>query len=214
MKTAWSISVTSVGIGLAVGPILMKGTSSISHWGACLSFLSPALLLAVVTFMWLYKRTDRDWTVWLRAAGILAYVLGLTPILIWTAWPVANAEMLPPSINGNGNCINIGPSQGPQTNNCSTIVNPPPPRNPSMLYLPNGEQVGNVSGIHPSSDMTTVKFDRINVPDNFPWGGIVKIQHVTISCEKPSGGDSGRIEGFGLPINSYWTVTCKVLGPA
>jgi hypothetical protein len=124
----------------------------------------------------------------------------------------AQPAVLPP-INNSG-CLNIGPSQGPQTNNCPTIVNPPAPRNPSMLYMPNGAQIGSVIGVHPSVDQTTVRFDRLNVPDDFPWNAPILIQNATISCDKPTGGNQGRIEGFGLPVNSYWTVTCKILGPA
>lgn len=149
-----------------------------------------------------------------RWGGGTLFTISAIGLFIWLGhyWPV-DAQT---STNVAGNCSDnsIHGDNNTQTNDCSTTIITGPPHNPYKLYLLNGAETGDVVGIHPSTDQTSVTFDRIMVPDDFPWGNPVQIQHAKITCEKPQGGNYGRIEGMGAPINKYWSVTCKVIGPA
>lgn len=124
------------------------------------------------------------------------------------------APLAVPPLNNSG-CVNIGPSQGSQTNNCPTIINPPVPHSPTKFYLLNGgREIGDVVGVRPSDDQTKVTFDQMIVPDDFPWGNPVQLQGARVSCDRPQHSPIGRIEGIGPPVNKYWSVTCAILGPA
>lgn len=70
-----------------------------------------------------------------RYAGLALIACGVIGATGWFGYFRTGADaQLPPSVNGNGNCINVGPSQGPQTNNCPTIIHPPPPHADNVLY--------------------------------------------------------------------------------
>ncbi|MGI4747409.1 MAG: hypothetical protein ACRYGI_08095 [Janthinobacterium lividum] len=88
------------------------------------------------------------------------------------------------------------------------------PVDPYTLYTLEGSEEGYVSGISPSADNQLVKFGVFGVPDNFPWGEVVRIQKFKIDCARPVGGAYSRIEGSGSNLTKYWNVTCRILGAA
>jgi hypothetical protein len=113
MEILWIITGALLPAALALGGALMGDSSFAAHVGACIAFFLAAAWLVGVGGMWMYHRQERDWTVWLRGAAMAVYVAGVTPYLIWVAWP-AHAQT-PPSINGN--CNNIGSNNF----NCNTL---------------------------------------------------------------------------------------------
>ena len=208
MGTIWIIVGVAVGIAASLGAGLMTMADTSAHIGACLAFLLSGIALIGTGAAWWWRHPERDWTVHMRAIGLTAAVLITTPIMMWFAWPIASAQTIgaPPSVSGN--CNNFGNNN----TNCNTF-NLGPPHDPSKLYLLNGATAGDVIGIHPLTDQTSVTFDQIIVPDGFPWGVPVQIQNAKIACNKPDS-TTTHIEGMGAPVNKYWAVTCKRPGPA
>jgi hypothetical protein len=184
---------------------------------ACFAFVVAAMWAAWMGVVW--GRSVNKWTFGraAQAGGIAAYAFIVTPIMVYLSWPASAQAPTPtaPQINNNSGCINIGPSQGSQTNNCPTIINPPVPHSPTKFYLLNGgREIGDAVGIHVSDDQKKVTFDQMIVPDDFPWGSAIQLQQARVLCNRPSQGAVGRIEGNGPPVNKYWSITCSVLGPA
>ncbi len=111
---------TSVGVPAlwSIGGALMFGPSDTTHWAACAIFFAAALWLVVMGMIWFGNQSTRDWTVWLRAAGLVVIILIATPIMIYFAWPVG-AQSIPPG-GVNGNCNNFGNNNF----NCNTLIAP------------------------------------------------------------------------------------------
>lgn len=80
----------------------------------------------------------------IRKFGVAVMALSVVGFLVWAVFYRADAQTPAPNVTNNGGCLNIGPSQGPQTNNCpTTIINPPPLRSPLGIYQ-SGQQIGRV----------------------------------------------------------------------
>lgn len=111
----WAWGITGIGVSAlwSIGGSLMSGTPS-AHEGAIIAFVLAALWLGGITTMWFRNIAERDWTVWLRAIGVLAIVSVVTPLLIYLALPTS-AQVAPSGVGGN--CNNFGNNNF----NCNTF---------------------------------------------------------------------------------------------
>lgn len=180
MEVAWIITGVGVPGALSLGGMLIGESSTIAHWGACVAFLVSATWLGVMGAVWWRRHKERNWTIWLRGAGMAAYVIILIPFLVWLAWPVASAQTQPPSINGNCNAVGNGNS------NCSPYINeaPPPKVFPTQesQWMQDGTNVLKeiVIGMQSVSGVSAVKFTAfgkglVSVGINFKRTAIMKV---------------------------------------
>jgi hypothetical protein len=112
---------TSIGVPAlwSLGGALMFGPTDASHWVACAIFIVAAAWIGVMGVVWITRTQERDWTVWVRVAGLLVIVFIITPALIYFAIP-AGAQIPPGGVSGN--CNNFGNNNF----NCNTLYVDPP----------------------------------------------------------------------------------------
>jgi hypothetical protein len=156
-----------------------------------LVFLGLAGTVLSLALPYMRPKIPRRWAYAGGGASSILLLIGLGMILL-----PAGAQTTP---SVTGDCNVFGNYNSPI---CTKIINPPPARSPRKLYLQNNAEIGDVIGIHPSNDQTIVTFDQLMVPDDFPWGEMVLIQHARIECSKPQG-TVGRIDGVGAPVNKF-----------
>jgi hypothetical protein len=161
--------VFTVGLGLMFAPYPS------AHVVSCVAFAIAALWAAVGGIMW--ARSVKEWAAQqaAQAAGIAAFVLLVTPLMIWLAWPAANAQPAPPSVNGN--CNNFGNNNF----NCNTL-NFGPPRQPNGLYQ-NGRFLGTADRIEVSPDQQHVTLTVLHLSGiGMDLAGNLELQGALIRC--------------------------------
>lgn len=87
----------------------------------CFAFLIAAIWAGMMGLMWARKVTRWTRERIAQAVGLGLYVLVITPVMIWFAWPEGAGAQTPPAINGN--CNQFGPNNGPINNNCNNTFN-------------------------------------------------------------------------------------------
>jgi hypothetical protein len=85
----------------------------------CFAFIIAAVRAGWMGVMWARKVTQWTFERLAQAVGIAVYVLAVTPLMIYFAWPMASAR---PAVNGN--CNNFGNNNI----NCSSLSFTPPHR--------------------------------------------------------------------------------------
>jgi len=105
MGTAWIIVGVAVGIIVSLGAGLMTMPDNSAHIGACIAFVIAGIALVITGATWWWRHPKKEWTVHMRALGLIIIALTATPIMMWFAWPIANAQ---PSPSVSGNCNNFG----------------------------------------------------------------------------------------------------------
>ena len=200
MERAWIIAGVVVPALGMLGGALMALTDQSAHFAACAAFLLAGGWLAVTGLRWMREVHDWNWTVRLYAAGIALGVL-LAPLMIWFAWPSAQAQT-PPAVSGN--CNNFGNNNF----NCNTL-NLGPPRQTNALYQ-NGRFLGTVGGIEVGQDGKSVTLTNPHLSGlSMDLAGNLELQGAIIHC--PALAQASN-PGADLNYTVNGTITCTIVG--
>jgi hypothetical protein len=198
-QLAWAV----VAASLSVGGALMFAPYQSAHFAACFAFLFAASWAGITGIVW--GRTVSRWNLpaTLQAMGIGAFVVILSPLMIWFSLPAGAQTPLPPSINGNCNAV------GNNNSNCTTI-NLGPPRIPLGLYQ-SGQQIGRVDGVSMGADGKQVIFANPSIASGtVDFAQNIEFQDILVSC--PSLGAMSRGHSAFTVGSMIGDVTCNIIG--
>jgi hypothetical protein len=215
MGTAWAIVAVVVPAIIGLGTTLMTNPSMAAHIVASIMFLLSGGALLVTATIWWLRYPKKDWTVHMRAIGLLTLVCIGTPTMLWFTW-AANAQngAAPPMIQQNNQGapnVNI-----PGTNNhlyFNSPQQPTPQRTPSRsssAIYQDGERHGNIEGPKPDLVAGTVFIQRLNFDSDFIPGNEFEQGDFKLLIIGRDGSEA-KISGPQGTAFSWFNVVCKIV---